>query len=411
MGDPQRDLAVVHVGGTNGKGSACAMLEAIARVAGLRTGLYTSPHLCRFAERIRIDGSPIADEPFARALSAALAQADLTFFETLTVAGLVAMREAEVDLAIVEVGLGGRLDATNVIERPAAAAITSIGLDHTALLGADLASIAREKAAIAKPAVPLVLGPLAPEPAAEVELVAAARGAAPIWRVRPGAAAAETTEAAAAQSVHVAAAEGGRVRISGPGGRALVVRPGLEGPHQAGNAAVAAALGWLLGERWPALPGTVAAGLEAVRWPGRLERIPLGAAHVLLDCAHNPQAAQALRHALEGQLAPARTALIFGALSDKAWAEVLGELAPLAETRYYVEPLGALARAGRSCVPPRALQERWPGYALGDVGRTLAQAGAQARAGDTILVTGSIFLVGAVRAALLGLERDEAIPL
>src|SRR5262249_12747203 len=153
-GDPHLALAVVHVAGTNGKGSVCAMVDSIARAARLRTGLATSPHLCRFAERIRLSGEPIADDAFARALGRGLdCKTDLTFFESLTVAAFDAFREAAVDLAILEVGLGGRLDATNVVPSPLCTAITSIALDHTALLGDSLQAIAREKAGIAKKAV------------------------------------------------------------------------------------------------------------------------------------------------------------------------------------------------------------------------------------------------------------------
>ncbi|MBI4953476.1 MAG: bifunctional folylpolyglutamate synthase/dihydrofolate synthase, partial [Myxococcales bacterium] len=182
LGHPERALTCIHVAGTNGKGSVCAMLEAMAESAGLRIGLYTSPHLCRLNERIRLGGEPIGDEPFADALEAAL-RWDLTVFEALTVAAFVALRAAAVELAIVEVGLGGRLDATNVLATPAAAAVVSIDLDHTEWLGDDLRSIAAEKAAIFKPGAPAVLGPLAPEARDEARRRALACGAGPLWEV------------------------------------------------------------------------------------------------------------------------------------------------------------------------------------------------------------------------------------
>ncbi|WP_267888146.1 bifunctional folylpolyglutamate synthase/dihydrofolate synthase, partial [Sorangium cellulosum] len=184
LGDPHAGLAAVHVAGTNGKGSVCAMVESIAREAGLRAGLYTSPHLSRFAERIRIGGEMIGDAALEAALSAALERvpSPLTFFEALTVAAFVAFRDAGVDLAILEVGLGGRLDATNVIAAPLCTAITSIAFDHEALLGPTLADIAREKAGILKPGAPAVLGPLDPEADAAIESAAQAVGAGP--RVR-----------------------------------------------------------------------------------------------------------------------------------------------------------------------------------------------------------------------------------
>src|SRR5580698_1143434 len=149
MGHPEDAFAAVHVAGTNGKGSVCAMLESIARAQGLRTGLYTSPHLCRFAERIRIDGEPISDPQLADLLYGALHEGpDLSFFEVATLTAFLAFRQASVDVGILEVGLGGRLDATNVLPQVRAAAITRIALDHADRLGPTLVDIAREKAGI-----------------------------------------------------------------------------------------------------------------------------------------------------------------------------------------------------------------------------------------------------------------------
>src|SRR5580704_14210234 len=235
LGDPHLGLAAVHVAGSNGKGSTSAMVASIARAAGLRAGLYTSPHLCRFAERIGIDGRPIEDAPFERSLAAVLdrCRPDLTFFESLTVAAFLAFREAAVDVAAIEVGLGGRLDATNVLEAPLATAITSISLEHTAVLGDTLAAIAREKAGILKPGAPVVLGALPAEADRAIVEVAAQVGAGPIERplVPP-------------------------------------CPPSLAGPHQARNAAVAAALGRHLGARFPGVgEAAIRRGLEETRWP------------------------------------------------------------------------------------------------------------------------------------------------
>ncbi len=150
-GHVERAFPVLHVAGTNGKGSTCAMLEAMGRAAGLRIGMTTSPHLIRFAERIRVNGEPLGDEPLAQALEAALGtRAPLTFFEAAMLAAFLAFREARVDLAIVEVGLGGRLDATNVVPQPVASALVSVGLDHCAFLGNTFADIAADKAHVAK---------------------------------------------------------------------------------------------------------------------------------------------------------------------------------------------------------------------------------------------------------------------
>ncbi len=159
FGNPEKRFDVIHVAGTNGKGSTCAVVESVARTAGKKTGLYTSPHLSRFAERIRVDGEPLGDIMLARILADVLARApELTFFEAATMTAFVAFAEAKVDLAIIEVGIGGRLDATNVVERPLACGIASIAFDHMDKLGGTLAEIAREKAGIAKQGVPLVLG-------------------------------------------------------------------------------------------------------------------------------------------------------------------------------------------------------------------------------------------------------------
>jgi dihydrofolate synthase/folylpolyglutamate synthase len=421
VGDPHLELACVHVAGTNGKGSVCAMIEAVARAAGLRTGMYTSPHLCRFAERIRIAGEPVDDDSLSDALRAALAPRlpRLTFFEAMTVAGFHAMRRAEVDLAVVEVGLGGRLDATNVLERPLAAAVVSIGLDHVEYLGNDLASIAREKAGIIKAGCPLTLGPL--ERTAEQAIVEIAVGTAsgPVWRVEaPLEAAAAAADVAQASALRLATpgvgvvrttrAEDGTLHIVAPDGREARPRLGLEGPHQASNAAVAAAVLWQLEQRWPALGRHLDQGLSDARWPGRLETIEQEGRRIILDCAHNPAGVEALARALGATLDPARTSLLFGAMSDKLWRPMLLRLAPLAARRCYTEPLRPLG--ARHSVELTELSAVAAGERVSDPERALQHVLEHSARGDTVLVTGSIFLVGAVRARLLGLTADEAMP-
>ncbi|MCC6525729.1 MAG: bifunctional folylpolyglutamate synthase/dihydrofolate synthase [Polyangiaceae bacterium] len=410
LGHPERALTCIHVAGTNGKGSVCAMLEAMGLSAGLRTGLYSSPHLCRLNERIRIGGEPIADEPFADALEAAL-RSELTFFEALTVAAFVALREAAVELAIVEVGLGGRLDATNVLAAPAAAAVVSIDLDHTEWLGDDLRSIAAEKAAIFKPGAPAVVGPLAPEALDEARRRAVACGAGPLWEVvvgAPGATASPVTATPGARAGVVTPTARG-VAVRGPGGRALDTDLALAGPHQVANAVVAVALAWAVQERLPGLARAAAPGLAGARWPGRLERIDRAGVTVWLDCAHNPAGARALAASLAGTLDPDRTVLLFGAMGDKAWPEMLDTLAPLARRRFYCEPLEA--SAGRRSAEPSALAARHAGATEPHPEHALARALAGCRPGDALVVCGSIFLVGAVRATLLGVTRDPPVPL
>jgi dihydrofolate synthase/folylpolyglutamate synthase len=375
-GHPEASFAAVHVAGTNGKGSVSAMVESIARAAGLRTGLYTSPHLCRFAERIRIDGEPIDDATLGALVARALAdEANLSFFEAATLAAFLAFREARVDLAVVEVGLGGRLDATNILPRPRAAAITRIALDHTARLGPTLVDIAREKAGIAKEGLELVTGPMPPDVLAAIEEVAHAKGA---------------TVMPAPELAH----RFGRVPPIG-----------LAGAHQRENARVAVALAERL-----ALPATaIAQGLADVRWPGRLERI----GPYLLDAAHNPDGVASLvEHVATLGIPPARTCLVFGALSEKEWAPMLDALAPIAQTRVYVAP-SVLTSASRPAVNPSDMAARVPGLTASSPAEALDRADAERNGGkcDLIVIAGSILLIGAVRAKLLSLPCDPGVAL
>ncbi|APR81124.1 Dihydrofolate synthase [Minicystis rosea] len=394
LGNPHRDILAVHVAGSNGKGSTSAMVESVARAAGLRTGLYTSPHLSRFAERIRIDGVPIADAPFERALGAVLdrCRPDLTFFESITVAAFQAFREANLDVVVLEVGLGGRLDATNVIERPVATAITSISLEHTAILGETLAAIAREKAGIFKPSAPVVLGPLPAEAEQAAVEMAEAVGAGPITRV--------------GREIQVAF-DGAATAIDGPGaGERVTATLRLAGAHQAENAGVAVGLVHHLLERFHDRDWQRALeeGLSSATWPGRLERITRDdGVTVILDAAHNPEGMDRLARMSWGD--PARTALVFGALADKRWPEMLRQIAPVASRRYYAEP------KGRAPAPLAELCQVAPGEAVAEPRAAIRRALAESRAGDVVLVTGSIYLVGEVRSELLGIEADPVIAL
>jgi dihydrofolate synthase/folylpolyglutamate synthase len=389
-GHPERAYPTVHVAGTNGKGSVCSMVEAIARTHGLRTGLYTSPHLCRFAERIRINGEPLDDAALASVLERALQQGpDLSFFEAATFAAFLAFREARVDIAVLEVGIGGRLDATNVIPVPRAAAITRIALDHTDRLGSTLVEIAREKAGIAKPGLQIVLGPLPPPVHAAVDEVAHAQGA-------------STVSASTLSAADL------------PPGAPI----GLPGAHQLDNARIAAVLGSRIG----ASPAEIATGIAAARWPGRLERI----GDFLLDGAHNPDGAEALASHLRSlSLAPDQIALVFGTLGDKDWAAMLDTLAPLAARRIYVAP-----PASRSAIDPEAMRSRHPGAVAASIEDAVAAAvalidrsdrsesnrskrstPARGTAAALCVICGSLVVVGQARALLLGLPRDPPVAL
>jgi dihydrofolate synthase / folylpolyglutamate synthase len=369
---PERAFEAVHVAGTNGKGSVSAMVESIARAEGRRTGLFTSPHLCRFAERIRIQGEPLEDDALAGVLGRALDGApELSFFESATLAAFLAFRAAKVDVAIVEVGIGGRLDATNVLPRPRAAAITRIAFDHMDRLGPTLVDIAREKAGIAKPGLDIVLGPMPADVRAAIDEVARAGGA--------------TT--------------------SDVGDDPAPARIGIAGDYQRHNARIAAVLGARIG----ASPRAIAEGIAGVRWPGRLERV----GGVLLDAAHNPDGAEALaRHVRSLALPPRGVVLVFGTLADKDWASMLDALAPLAATRVYVTPQGG----SRSAIDAAALDARHPGVKASSVAEALALADAMGRdaadpASPLVIVAGSLVLVGEARSILLGLPRDPPVSL
>ena len=390
-GHPEHAFAAVHVAGTNGKGSVCAMVESIARAAGLRTGLYTSPHLCRFAERIRIDGTPIDDLTLATHLMRALEDpAGLSFFETATLAAFFAFEEAKVDIAVVEVGLGGRLDATNVLPTPRGAAITRIAIDHTDRLGETLAEIAREKAGIAKPGLDIVLGPMPDQVRAAIDEVA--------------------------RSV--------RATTSSIDGAPVPAAVGLAGTHQIDNARIASVLGMRLGASHTAIEK----GIASVAWPGRLERL----GPYLLDAAHNADGAEALaKYVATLGYRPEEVALVFGTLIDKDYRAMLTALAPLAATRVYVAPHSA----ARPAVDPHVLSRIYPGTVASSLAEALGTLPAASpwlpphppsfgsaepqRSAPPLVVTGlkcviiagSIALVGQVRAALLGLPRDLPVAL
>jgi len=371
---PERAFTSVHIAGTNGKGSVAAMLDAILRAAGHRTARYTSPHLVRVEERFVIGGTAIAPERLEasaarikavveRLVAEGALQAPPTFFECTTAVAFDLFREAGVVLAIIEVGLGGRLDATNILD-PAATAIVSIDFDHQAQLGTTLTSIAREKAGIAKPGVPMVCGPLPDEARAAIDQVCAAVGA-PIIR-------ADAPEIVSRVS---------RMPI------------GLAGEHQIANAAVAVCLANVLTSRGVSVDErAIAAGLAGVRWPGRLERFDVEGVPVIVDAAHNSAGARVLAAYLRESVRPPIT-LVFGAMKDKAVAEMLGTLAPAAaEIVVTTAPSPrAMAAADLSVIARRV----HPHVASVDDPFEALRAALDRR--RTVVIAGSIFLVGPLR--------------
>jgi dihydrofolate synthase/folylpolyglutamate synthase len=376
LGHPQRRFAAVQIAGTNGKGSTAAMAEAVLRAGGLRTGLFTSPHLSRFTERIVVAGVE-ADGDRLAALDARIVATGvpLTYFEIATALAFLLMAEEGVEVAVLETGLGGRLDSVTTCQ-PVATAITSLSLDHTEYLGETLAEIAREKAGILKPGVPLFLGPLPAEADAEVARVAAAVGA-PLLRYGRDFAAPDVPLA-------------------------------LAGPHQGANAALAVGLATraaaTLGRALA--PDTVRAGLAATRWPGRLERI---GADVVLDCAHNVEGAHALAAALPAIAAGRPVVLVTSIVRDKDAGGILAELAP------HVAAVIATASRNPRSLPAAELEAA--ARALGATTKTapdpvvaLNLARRLAGHGGLVLVAGSIFLVGELRAHLLD-EPCDPLPL
>ena len=390
VGDPHRKLKFVHITGTNGKGSTAAMVASVLAQAGLRTGLYTSPHLWRFHERFQVNGQPIPDDTLGRlaqqVLQAGTGMADpATEFELMTAVGMLYFLEAGCDIVVLEVGLGGRLDSTNVIPAPEAAVITNIGLEHIQELGNTRALIAKEKAGIIKPGCRAILYHQSREVEEVVEEACRQVGV-KLTVTRP-----EELELLSLSP------QGQTFRYRGQG----PFRISLLGEHQLQNAAVALETLWTLRDLgWPVTGQAIEKGLEKTVWPARME---LARRHpdVLLDGGHNPQCMAALHRALE-QLYPGKKLLFLtGVLGDKDYPAMMGELLPLAKAFVTITPdseralsaqdLAAyLESRGGQATPCQTTQE--------GLERVLELAGPE----DTVCVCGSLYMIGQVR-HLLGL--------
>jgi dihydrofolate synthase/folylpolyglutamate synthase len=379
LGHPERQYPVIHVAGTNGKGSVAAMLDAILHAAGWRTGLYTSPHLVKLGERVQVDRRLLREDeivayvnelrPVADKLVRVNADDQPSFFEFMTAMAFLQFARRQVDLAVVEVGLGGRLDATNVVQ-PEVAVITSIGLDHCEMLGDQLEQIAAEKAGIIKPGRPLVLGRV-PAVAEEVIRAIATERGAPVRSVRE-----EFGE------------EIGRYPCTN-----------LEGDYQRWNAATATLIARLLSPVWRLTDEVVAQGLLRTNWPGRWQRLTVGERLVILDASHNPEGAQVL---------DANLAKLFAETDRKPviMAGVLGE----SRARALLEVIARHAREIHLVIPHQAracgydaLEHCLPAGFGGRVGHTTVAdvfpAPDRCTLGgpeDTVVVTGSIYLIGEV---------------
>lgn len=395
LDNPQHQLApVFHVAGTNGKGSTCAFLRAMLEAQGLTVHAATKPHLVRYNERIRVAGKLIDDDWLAALLREVLdrsADLDPSFFEVTAAATFLAFARVPADACVIEVGLGGRLDATNVFTSPAVCGIAALGIDHEAFLlrpeagtpDAPLARIAFEKASIARPGTPLVTQAYPQHAEAEVVRIAEAVGAPLICRGRDWWAEATATG----------------IAYRDASGSLTLPLPALAGGHQADNAALAVAM--LRHQRAVAVaPEAMASGIFAARWPARLQRLSLGPLTALvpgrtiwLDGAHNADAARALAAALADQ---APLALVFALMANRALADVLGALAPLVAEAHIVPIPGHAHHDPRDVVAYAQPELIHRCYTAADIPDALRHIAAKAEGPQTVLIAGSLYLAGEV---------------
>lgn len=405
LGRPQDKLRFVHVAGTNGKGSTCAYLASILQAAGLRTGLFTSPYLITFEERIRVDGANITLDELTETTLLVKEQAEAmpdhpTEFELMTAVALTHFARCACDIVVLEVGLGGRLDSTNVIAAPDVAVIARIGLDHTKLLGTTLGAIAGEKAGIIKPGSRVVTWPQEPEALAAVEAAAASCGD-PL--TMPDFARLQVSDVEWD-------APGGPTRPFSYG-RHVRLRTKLLGTYQPANASLAieaaealCACGWSISDE------AIASGIAAAAWPGRFEIVQAGegAPAIVVDGGHNPQGAQALADSLRDVFPGRKPVFIIGVLEDKDYPAMLETVLPLGSAFVTVTPdnpralpAANLARAVRwtgqdmlgcsACVSPAVAR---------DMADALAKARELAGPQGLICAFGSLYSVGALKELL-----------
>lgn len=402
LGDPHLRFRSVHVAGTNGKGSTAAFIASMLRTAGYRVGLYTSPHLVSFTERIRINNAPITEakvvELAQRVRDGYLAAAEETFlptfFEVTTAIAFAYFAEENVDIAVIETGMGGRFDSTNVIA-PLVSVITNIDLEHKEFLGTTLEQIAFEKAGIIKPCVPVVTGTVQPEVVNVIERQAAA-GNAPVYRLSRH-----------FLPMNITPGNGRTFDYQGLDSAYPGLRIAMLGVYQVDNACLALAAIECLRRAGISLDEhAVRHGLENARWEGRLERVA-NRPDIFLDGAHNPASAKKLAGAI-GELKPSyrRTILIIGILGDKDYQGILSELIPLADHVVATKP-----QYSRAMDVPALGEEIRKQHASVDTAETVAAAIAKARAtalpDDLVLITGSLYVVGDARAVFFP-EADRS---
>ncbi|MFC3126088.1 bifunctional folylpolyglutamate synthase/dihydrofolate synthase [Pseudoroseomonas globiformis] len=386
LGNPERHLPpVIHVAGTNGKGSTCAFLRAIAEAAGQRVHVYSSPHLVRFNERIRLAGALVTDAELETALEEVErrnAGQPITVFEVITGAAFLLFSRVPADLLVLETGLGGRFDATNVVDHPVACAITSISMDHMEFLGKDIAAIAGEKAGILKPGVPAATGNQRPE--AQMVLEEAAERL-------------NLTLAVRGQDWTIHSTDIG-LRYTDPGGSMELPHPSLPGPHQADNAGIAIAALRSWDPPWLTEPA-IAAGLATATWPARLQRLHGDLAALLppgwelwLDGGHNAGAGEALAAQLPlWRDRPCH--IVVGMKQGKESDRFLAPLLPLADTVWAVaEPGQHLAKPVKEIIGASGGKAR-PGPTVAEALRAVAAANSLP---GRVLICGSLYLAGEV---------------
>jgi len=378
LGHPERMMPVIHVAGTNGKGSTAAMIDSILRAAGWRTGLYTSPHLVRLGERVQVDRQPLTEteivayarelRPVAERIARDSPDEHPSFFEFMTAMAFLQFARRHCDIAVVEVGMGGRLDATNVV-LPEIAVITSISLDHTAELGDTVEKIAAEKAGIIKPGRPVVVGRLPAGAERVIRQIAVERGSRVISVVE----------------------EFGEDGVRYPA-------TNLEGDYQRWNAATATLVARTLPAQWKLTPEAIARGLQDVDWPGRWQRVSLGGRQLILDTSHNPEGSLVLEQNLERltrtEPAPAVVVGVLGAARAQPLLEVI---ARYAKEIHLVVPKQARASSQEELAA--LLPATFAGRVLHSTVAELfpsAQACTAGKPGETVVVTGSVYLIGEV---------------
>jgi dihydrofolate synthase/folylpolyglutamate synthase len=411
LGHPERRFPAVLIAGTNGKGSTAATLASILRASGIGTGLYTSPHLLRMNERIRVNGAEIGDDEFAGlhrkvdgVAEGLVERGELpwhpSFFEMMTAIAFEYFAQERVEIAVLEVGMGGRLDATNVVE-PLVSVITDISLDHQKFLGDTVGEIAREKVGIIRPGGVVVTLPQQPEANDVIgntvmELGARAVNAVPfVPPVSPGSSGYLRSKPFNAEDAEKD--RGGHfyrypLEVMG---REILVETGLVGRHQLRNVALAIATAVELSEKFPGITAeSIERGIRETRWPGRFQQVAVpGWPEIVLDVAHNPAGAWALRSALSERYPDRRLIFVFGAMRDKAIAEMTEILFPLAESVVVTRaenPRSALVEEIRAAAARTSVEM----VSAADVEAALAAAKMLAGPDAVVVITGSIYLVG-----------------